>query len=198
MITGDSLEYEFLDNAVKQLKDPIGVSVELGVRRGQGSKTIIDAYRKYHPNTFLTHLGIDPYGNIKYNTHDSNLNVRLDYTNSMRQDMLQDFSKDYPEFNFVNLEDVEFFKRYEDYYPIYNNFKINITKYEIVHFDGPHDTASVLKEVEFFEARKPEQCVYIFDDVDNFDIDSIGKYLEQKDFKILDNGGRKRSYEYKT
>jgi len=58
--------------------------------------------------------------------------------------------------------------------------------------------SSVLKEVEFFEARKPEQCVYIFDDVDNFDIDSIGKYLEQKDFKQLDNGGRKRSYEYKT
>jgi C-terminal processing protease CtpA/Prc len=48
VITGDSLEYEFLDNAVKQLKDPIGVSVELGIRRGQGSKTIIDAYRKYH------------------------------------------------------------------------------------------------------------------------------------------------------
>ena len=43
MITGDSFEYEFLDNAVKQLTDPIGVSVELGVRRGQGSKSIIDA-----------------------------------------------------------------------------------------------------------------------------------------------------------
>jgi hypothetical protein len=36
MITGDSKEYEFFDEAIKSLKNPIGVSVEIGVRRGMG------------------------------------------------------------------------------------------------------------------------------------------------------------------
>ena len=32
MILGDSLEYEFFDEAIQLLKNPIGVSVEIGVR----------------------------------------------------------------------------------------------------------------------------------------------------------------------
>jgi len=195
VIEGDSLEYEFLENAVKQLKDPIGVSVELGVRRGLGSKIIIDTYRKHYPNTVLVHLGIDPYGNIKYNDNDQFI-VRLDYTNTMRQQMIADFAIDYPEFHFVNLEDNEFFKRYQDGYPVYEQFKRLLNKYEIVHFDGPHDTVNVMKEVEFFEDRKPKQCVYIFDDIANYNIDKVGDYLLQKGFKELDKGKRKRSYEY--
>ena len=55
MITGDSSEYEFFDEAIQLLKNPIGVSVEIGVRRGMGTKCIIDAYRKYHPNISLIH-----------------------------------------------------------------------------------------------------------------------------------------------
>ncbi|MBX0312828.1 MAG: hypothetical protein JHC31_13860, partial [Sulfurihydrogenibium sp.] len=79
MIQGDSREYEFFDEAVKLLKNPIGVSVEIGVRRGMGSKCIIDAYRKYHSSIKLNHLGIDPYGNILYRTADRDQGGRLDY-----------------------------------------------------------------------------------------------------------------------
>ena len=67
-IEGDSRNYELLDSAVRRIKNPIGASFEIGVRRGLGSKTIIDAYRKYHPSlTNLTHIGLDPYGNLPYN-----------------------------------------------------------------------------------------------------------------------------------
>lgn len=149
MIQGDSREYEFFDEAVKLLKNPIGVSVEIGVRRGMGSKCIIDAYRKYHPSIKLNHLGIDPYGNILYRTADRDPGGRLDYTNKMKQEALLDLIKEYPEFNLVNLEDSEFFKRFADGYPIYNENKIMLTEYEVVHFDGPHDTDSVMKEVNF-------------------------------------------------
>ena len=181
MITGDSKEYEFFDEAIKSLKNPIGVSVEIGVRRGMGSKSIIDAYRKYHPHIKLNHLGIDPYGNILYRTADNDNGGRLDYTNKMKQEALLDLIKEYPEFNLINLEDSEFFKRFADGYPIYNENKILLKEYETVHFDGPHDTESVMKEVNFFLERKPKQCVYIFDDIDTHDIDKIGKHL-------IDNG----------
>ena len=198
MITGDSKEYEFFDEAIKLLKNPIGVSVEIGVRRGMGSKSIIDAYRKYHPHIKLNHLGIDPYGNILYRTADNDNGGRLDYTNKMKQEALLDLIKEYPEFNLINLEDLEFFKRFADGYPIYNENKILLKEYETVHFDGPHDTESVMKEVEFFIVRKPKQCVYIFDDIDTHDIDRIGKYLIDNGFKEFKKGERKAVYTYES
>jgi hypothetical protein len=191
MILGDSLEYEFFDEAIQLLKNPIGVSVEIGVRRGMGTKCIIDAYRKYHPSIQLKHLGIDPYGNILYRTSDNDKGGRLDYTNKMKQDALLAIIKEYPEFNFVNLEDLEFFKRYADGYPVYDFEKKLLTKYETVHFDGPHDTESVMKEVDFFLDRRPEQCVYIFDDIDTHDIDKIGEHLIWNGFKEFKKGKRK-------
>ena len=191
MILGDSLEYEFFDEAIQLLKNPIGVSVEIGVRRGMGTKCIIDAYRKYHPSIQLKHLGIDPYGNILYRTSDNDKGGRLDYTNKMKQDALLAIIKEYPEFNFINLEDSEFFKRYADGYPVYDFEKKLLTKYETVHFDGPHDTESVMKEVDFFLNRRPEQCVYIFDDIDTHDIDKIGKHLIWNGFKEFKKGKRK-------
>ena len=198
MIQGDSKEYEFFDDAIKLLKNPIGVSVEIGVRRGMGSKSIIDAYRKYHPHIKLNHLGIDPYGNILYRTSDNDKGGRLDYTNKMKQDALLAIIKEYPEFNFVNLEDSEFFKRYADGYPVYDFEKKLLTKYETVHFDGPHDTESVMKEVDFFLDRRPEQCVYIFDDIDTHDIDKIGEHLIWNGFKEFKKGERKAVYIYES
>jgi hypothetical protein len=50
MIEGDSKEYEVFEEAIKQLTNPIGATVEIGVRRGMGSKLIIDSFRKHHPN----------------------------------------------------------------------------------------------------------------------------------------------------
>jgi hypothetical protein len=198
MITGDSKEYEFFDEAVKLLKDPIGVSVEIGVRRGMGSKCIIDAYRKYYPGIKLKHLGIDPYGDIVYRTADSDQGMRLDYTNKMKQEALLDLIKEYPEFNFINLEDSEFFKRFADGYPVYDNEKKLLTRYEIVHFDGPHDTESVMKEVNFFLDRKPKQCVYVFDDIDTHDIDRIGEHLILNGFKEIKKGNRKIIFAYES
>ena len=198
MITGDSKEYEFFDEAIQLLKNPIGVSIEIGVRRGMGSKSIIDAYRKYHPHIKLNHLGIDPYGNILYRTADNDNGGRLDYTNKMKQEALLDLVKEYPEFNLINLEDSEFFKRFADGYPIYDEHKILLTQYETVHFDGPHDTESVMKEVEFFIVRKPKQCVYIFDDIDTHDIDKIGENLIWNGFKEFKKGERKAVYTYES
>jgi len=198
MISGDSKEYEFFDEAIKLLKNPIGVSVEIGVRRGMGTKCIIDAYRKYHPGVKLKHLGIDPYGDIIYRTADSDLGGRLDYTNKMKQEALLDLIKEYPEFNFINLEDSEFFKRFADGYPVYDNEKKLLTQYEIVHFDGPHDTESVMNEVNFFVERKPEQCVYIFDDIDTHDIDRIGEHLIWNGFKEIKKGNRKIIFAYES
>ena len=105
-IEGDSSEYEIFESSIKRLTDPIGSSFEIGIRRGMGSKKIIDAYRKYHPylNEHI-HIGLDPYGELPYNFSEENKsNTNHDYTNLMKREMIINFSRKYREFNFVNLD----------------------------------------------------------------------------------------------
>ena len=178
-IEGDSRNYELLDSAVRRIKNPIGASFEIGVRRGLGSKTIIDAYRKYHPSlTNLTHIGLDPYGNLPYNFSEMRKNEKNDYSNLMKRETVINFSKKYQEFYFVNLDTFEFFKRFNDGYPIYQKQKKIISKFEIVHFDGLHDLKNVTLEVEYFLKHLSEHTIFIFDDIDSFDMNTIRKILK--------------------
>ena len=199
-LEGDSDEYEIFDSSVKRLTNPIGSSFEIGVRRGMGSKMIIDAYRKYHPNlNDYTHIGLDPYGELPYNfSEDRKFNKEHDYTNLMKREMIINFSKKYKEFNFVNLDTVEFFKRFQDGYPIYSKVKKIINKFELVHFDGLHDIENVTMEVDYFLNHLSNQTIFILDDIDTFDFESIKNKLYKKNFKLIENGKRKASFEYRS
>lgn len=196
MIEGDSLEYEVFEEAIKKLTDPVGATVEIGVRRGMGSKLIIDSFRSHHPTVPLNHLGIDPYGNIEYNPTEQHKNVRLDYTNSMKRDALLDFTKDYPEFHMVCLEDTEFFKRYSDGYPVYDQHKTMLSKYDLIHFDGPHDVENVLNEINFFHTRRAKECIFVFDDVQSYPHQKVDVYLKHilGGYELTHSGNRKAVY----
>jgi hypothetical protein len=198
-IEGDSYDYNILDSAVKQLSNPLGASFEIGVRRGMGSKIIIDSYRKYHQNiNELVHIGLDPYGNLPYTFSEIRKNTNdADYTNLMKRETLINFFKKYPEFNFVNLDTYEYFKRFEDGYPIYNKQKKIIKNFEIVHFDGMHDLENVTFEVNYFLKHLCAQTIFIFDDIDTFDFDKIRKILIKNNFRDLESGERKTSFEFR-
>ena len=198
-IEGDSYDYELLDSAVKRIKNPIGSSFEIGVRRGMGSKTIIDAYRKYHPKLIdLIHVGLDPYGDLPYNFSETIKNAKSDYTNLMKRETIMNFARKYQEFHFVNLDTYEFFKRFSDGYPVYQKKKIIINKFEIVHFDGLHDLKNVTLEVEYFLRHLSEHTIFIFDDIDSFDMEKIGMLLQNNNFKVFESKERKASFEYKS
>ena len=194
--TGDSVEYNSLADAVKRLKNPIGASMEIGVRLGLGSKTIIDAYRHHHPNTSLVHLGVDPYGNIDYAASDSVLARKFNYDNLMRKTTLINFAEDYPEFHLVNFEDTEFMKRFADGYPVYDEYKRMVDKYEMIHFDGPHDTLSVMKEAVFFNQRKADQTVWVFDDISGLQWATLENFMTKAKFKLVHKGMNKAMFEY--
>ena len=194
---GDSYDYEILESAVKRLHNPTGASFEIGVRMGMGSKVIIDSYRKYHPNlNNVTHIGLDPYGDLPYNFSEIRKNEKSNYTDLMKRLTIINFLKKYPEFHFVNLDTYEFFKRFDDGYPIYNKQKKIIDKFEIVHFDGLHDLDNVTLETEYFLKHLNDQSIFIYDDIDTFNIKKIYKLLENKGFKKLESKERKASFEY--
>jgi hypothetical protein len=185
MIQGDSTEYEILEQACKTLGDDL-FTAEIGVRQGAGSKVILDSLKdKKH-----WHIGIDPYGNLDYEHYDGSGSYTCDYTNSMKLQLIKDI--DYENFTLFPMGDDEFMKRFHDGVPIYREKKELINNYDLVHFDGPHKTVDVLKEVMFFAQRSRAGTVFVFDDYPKFDMDLILKIIvNDYGFMLLKQGKNK-------
>jgi len=193
----DSLEYDILFEAAKSIKDVPGLTIELGVRRGGGSRFIIEGLLS-NEDTYRTHLCVDPYGNIDYPEGDDGRVIKCDYTNQMRNDCLRNMYA-YVQYRPVNvlfyvMEDVEFFKRFGDGVPVYNEHKHIINTYALVHFDGPHTRDILYPEIDFFQERSSIGSMWVFDDVELYDHDSVEKYVLERGWELVKKGKRKASY----
>jgi len=97
-------------------------------------------------------------------------------------------------FDLINLEDTEFFERYEAGIPIYNLDKKIYNSYAIVHLDGPHHLKDIIRELEFFSSRMSLGGYIVLDDVTYFDINPIDEYLKENNFIRIENDRQKASY----
>lgn len=218
----DSKEYEILFNAVLNVKGVPGAIVEIGTRRGGSAKIIIDALTA-NDDTDRAMFCIDPYGNIEYpetNKAISRFNkkvefegdpestsivkhIRRDYDNTMRNRVIPSlYYCAYQaglNFTFFCLEDTEFFKRYSDGVPVYNETKTLQNEYALVFFDGPHTNENVAIEMQFFAQRAPLGAVFVFDDIWMMDHDRVvEEYLFARGWEVLEKGEIKASYVKKT
>lgn len=216
----DSQEYEILVNAVANVGQTPGAVVEIGTRRGGSAKMIIDTLVATNNNN-RSMFCIDPYGNIDYpytnkgltlhygpnavkegdpEDADSTTPIKLDYDNEMRNRTIP--SLYYYAYNaglnftFFCLEDTEFFNRYADGVPVYDEYKTLESEYAFVFFDGPHDNKSLNVECEFFVKRAPVGAVFVFDDIGMYEHDKIVEenWMFANGFEILDKGVTKASY----
>lgn len=176
----DSENYEVLTEGVDRVRAVDGLTCEIGLRRGGGTRHILDAIAT--SNQQKVHIAIDPYGNIEYPEGADDCTVRCDYTNAMRDEALTNLYlyclQNNHSFIFFNLEDTEFFARYSDGVPVYQEHKQLWNRYAFVHFDGPHTAQCVRQEVEFFNPRSPRGAVWVFDDVALYDHQKIHTYIE--------------------
>jgi len=146
------------------------------------------------------HIGVDPFGNIDY-THWENRTEKLNYTNKMKQLMiinLQKYCYDNEfEFIFFPLEDTEFFKRYSDGIPIYNQNKYIINTYSLVFFDGPHSVSAIKTEFDFFHGKIPKGGYVVFDDINQYPhVKALHPYILSKGYQTQEYGRTKISYKY--
>jgi len=197
-LPGDSGDYHLLTQGVELSSAAKGMTCEIGLRRGGGTKFIIDAIHRLCPDK--VHIAIDPYGSIEYEHKEGDW-VRLDYTNGMMYDCLSNISNYCKEMNihfiFFPLEDTEFFKRYEDGVPIYQHEKRMETKYSFVHFDGPHAVDPLKIEINFFLSRIDPGACWVFDDVTNYyDHSIIENLIFDKGFKLIEKRYHKALYQY--
>lgn len=198
-LPGDSSDYHLLTKGVELSKDVAGMTCEIGLRLGGGTKYIVDALAEHCPGK--VHIALDPYGHIEYNNKEGSI-CRLDYTNEMRDTCLGNL---YPyvaakgiHFLFFNLEDTEFFRRYADGVPVYRLEKTLETKYSFIHFDGPHALAPLQEELSFFIPRAAKGAVFAFDDLSYYDHSIIENLLFEAGFVLIEKTFHKGIYRYEN
>jgi len=213
----DSQEYDILVNAAIEVGTTPGAIVEIGTRRGGSAKMIIDALSS-KGNTNRPMFCIDPYGNIEIDCTNLNMAVhnpdrkiegdpsskeivspqRFDYDNTMRNRIIPSlYFYAYArglDFTFFCLEDSEFFNRYSDGVPVYNEVKTLVNDYAFVFFDGPHDNSAVQLETNFFLPRTNIGSMFVYDDIWMYDHDAIEKLLFANGFEIHEKKQIKASY----
>lgn len=192
----DSENYDVLVTGIEQVVSIDGMTCEIGLRLGGGTYHILDALKRTHQNKM--HIAIDPYGNIEYPEGDEGRMLQIGYNNDMRDECLINlylYCKIHKTpFLFFNLEDTEFFRRFSDGIPIYQEQKQIVNQYSFVHFDGPHTTRHVKDEVEFFHRRSPIGAVWVFDDVALYDHILIDAYIQTLGWKCYQQTPRKWAY----
>ena len=194
---GDSGEYEFLIQAVEMSKGVDGLCLEIGLRLGKGTATIIDAVSQFCPDKKV--VAVDPYGSILYEGREGQI-CRLDYTNDMRNTCLANM---YPysqekgvKFHFIELTDKDFFDLYATGVIIYDLERHLINKYSMVHLDGPHNVKDLLHEISWFNLRMDAGAVIVLDDItpDFFDLEPVEALLFQCGWGVVKKGNKKGLY----
>lgn len=195
----DSREYDMVIEMAKMIKGVPGLTCEIGVREGGCSFKVMKTL--FENDDKRPHLGIDPYGNIDY-SHWENKTEKLDYTNQMKLRMQKNIYLwchlvGY-EFLFFPLEDTEFFNRYSDGIPIYNEVKRIINQYALIIFDGPHTTDLVKIEFDFFKDKVPVGGVLIFDDIKQYPhMEKLDPYIQSCGYELVKSGDYKACYRKK-
>ena len=178
MIRGDSSDYDLLDKWTKGFNCQGYKTCEIGVREGLGSKIIMDNVI----NNYI-HVGVDPYGNLKYQHYDDTGEYTCDYTDEMRDTMLNDFKpyRNQGKFTLCNMTDTKFMNDTEHRHSIF----------AFVHFDGPHMTKDVITEAVWFANRSEKNARFVFDDYTKYNMGLIAQVLETYNFKVIESGKNK-------
>jgi hypothetical protein len=182
MIRGDSGEYDLLTKWAN-FDCEGNYSCEIGVREGLGSKIIMDNIK----NNFI-HIGVDPYNNLNYQHYDTSPSYTTDYTDEMRDRLIEDMKPYAGKFHLANMTDTLFMC-----HPDYNE-----KKFSFVHFDGPHMTKDVLTEAVWFANRSAPRTRFVFDDHKTYSMDTIAYALTAFNFRTIEIGEHKILLERKV
>lgn len=195
MLGTDSGDYELLTKYASMARQGPFVLCEIGVREGGSTELIIRAAAN-NPESVV--IAIDRFGGkIPYELMDNHIETNYDYSNTMRNKALSALYKIADECNvnfmFYNLTDFEFFNRFYDYIPVYQNDQVyGYTNYNFIHFDGPHQTDALKMEIDFFSRRSCNGAYFVFDDYEFFNLDEIAAYLDTKGFVLEEKGPSKK------
>jgi len=176
-------DLNFFEECIKELKNPCGMSIEIGILNGGSSKLIIENYKKIHSSLLHFHIGVDNFSYPNLNKNRMHLQEAIVKNND------ENFI-----FCFLSIQD--YIKVFSDGYPLYvNNIKINTFFYDIVHLDGQKNMPLEFKQICFFSERIYKNGFIIIDDIDQLNIKLIDQYMAYLNFKKYKTGDMKVAYQ---
>ena len=180
MIEGDSLEYHLITEQIQKLKlEDTVLTCEIGLRKGLGSKTIMDAVIEKCVINYRN-IALDEYGYLNYKHYDNRPAYTADYTDNMKVQTVSELSK-YKEFAFFEFTDEYFFETMGEGYPFTIQGQTYLLgQYSVVHLDGPHTSQAVQNEVDFFMKRMAKNSLLIIDDYKTMNLKTVRWFLEGK------------------
>lgn len=195
-ISGDSDEYWFLTEAVELSKDVEGMCLELGLRLGKGTQTIIDAVRTHCSDKLV--VSVDCYGNVPYTGREPDGETHYDYTDDMRNNCMADlwaYIKENPvDYRFIQMTDRDYFFYFDSSIPIYGYDGVRYEDfYSMVHLDAQHTVVDIIRQTNWFNERMETGATIVIDDVtpDFLDFEPIKKHLIKLGFEHIKTGGKK-------
>lgn len=202
---GDGQSYDLLRRGVDYaiLNTPKDwLIMEIGVRLGGATRELFFSMEDHGRDRVM--VSIDPYGGIPYSVNDTlkgENGILNDYTDDHYKNALPKFHEwarvKNLNFLFFKLGDDEFFNRFSDGVPIYKDRKKYLANtYALVHFDGPHDTDSVMMETKFFlDGRCGKNSVFVYDDIQgHYEHSRVENLLYENGFSLMEKSQRKASY----
>jgi hypothetical protein len=211
----DGRDYDVLDRAVDHVLDVEGAIVEIGTRLGGSVKLIIDRLLDHNAVRDRLIIAIDPYGDIAYPSTNKSVacqevigrqyeivgdpmstevvipDVHHDYTNDMRNYFLPSLYhyafQAGVNFQFLQLTDTEYMKRFPDGFPTYvNGVERIVDRYSLTFLDGPHTTDAVMKEAVFFGSRTSVGGYLVFDDPWMYDHEKVDGVVREFGFELIE------------
>lgn len=197
-LVGDGKDYGILYDAAARIEDVPGLTCEIGVRAGGGSRCIIDGILSTKPTSIRTHVAIDPYGSLDYNLTEYHV-IAHGYETKLRDMAIPDLYR-YCEntmvnFHFYQMTDTQYMKRFADGVPVYiDGSETIVNEYALVYFDGPHTTDEVRAETEFFGERAVTGSIFVYDDMGYYDHPKVEDWLRVNGWRPLIGTEHKFSY----
>jgi hypothetical protein len=177
------IDLNFFEDCIKQIKDPCGISIEIGVLNGGSSKLIMENYKKIHPNLLHFHIGVDNFSYPNLNENRMHLQEAIVKNNDVN-------------FIFCFLSIQDYMKSFFDGYPLYvNGKKLNTFFYDIVHLDGAKNIPLEFKQLCFFSEKINKNGFIIIDDIDILNTRIINEYMAYLNFKKYKEGKMKIAYQ---
>lgn len=187
----DSEDYSVLWTAALKTASLGGLTCEIGVRLGGSTEIILRASETVRPSR--PHIAIDPYGNLPYK-HGNTTVMNPGYDDEMRRGALTGIYQ-FAEVHAIDVlvipfQDKDFFRLFSDGVPLYlQHFSQTLwNEYSLVHFDGPHDTEIIASEIDFFASRMVEQAMWVFDDTQDYNHNSLEPKILHAGFGRLQVG----------
>lgn len=194
-IQTDGNEYHLLDIACDLVKDVPGLIVELGNYLGGGMLRMMNHFHNNGSQRIF--VGIDPYGAIPY-ANVNGVNHCYAYSNRTKSAFLSQIYKVCHERNtnfiFFNITDNQFFNRFPDGIPVYEEQEVIHSAYALVVIDGPHEYNAVFNEFNFFKSRMNTNGIIVFDDICDYDHKTLHEIILAEGFDVVNYSTYKAVY----